>query len=77
MPDPAHPSAETACSRSLPHRGKRLAVPSVTVPRCGHAAGTGPARAIGRSDAMSLTAVLLLTARRHVDLGRVSSATCR
>ncbi|MFE4668736.1 putative leader peptide [Streptomyces sp. NPDC056734] len=26
---------------------------------------------------MSQTAVLLLTVRRHVDLGRVSSAVCR
>ncbi|MFE4783115.1 putative leader peptide [Streptomyces sp. NPDC056716] len=30
-----------------------------------------------RSVAMSQTAVLLLTVRRHVDLGRVSSAVCR
>ncbi|MFJ8795180.1 putative leader peptide [Streptomyces sp. NPDC102462] len=44
---------------------------------CGYAAGTGPARVVGRGEAMHIMATPALTVRRHVDLGRVASAVCR
>ncbi|WP_425276304.1 putative leader peptide [Streptomyces carpinensis] len=47
------------------------------MPGCRHAAGTGPARVVGRGVAMHAVATPPLTLRRHVDLGRVASAICR
>ncbi|WP_425244475.1 putative leader peptide [Streptomyces citrinus] len=73
---PSRP-AETVCSRSFPRCGKPLVGWSWRVSGCGHAAGTGPARTVGRGEAMHAMAMPRLTVRRHVDLGRVASAVCR